>query len=106
VLHLTELRLNSQLTNWRNAGIFLAFCGNQPVADIDHRFDLQSESGELRAQAIDVNVKAFGIERLVAAPDRAPRSSAVTMRFGVRASREKIRNSVRGSFNGLPPTAT
>ena len=69
VLHLTELRLNSQLTNRKNAGIFLAFRGDQPVADINHRFDLQSESGELRPQAIDVNVKAFGIERLIAAPN-------------------------------------
>ena len=69
MLHLTELRLNSQLTDRGNAGIFLEFRGDQPVADINHRFDLQSETGELCPQAIDVNVKAFGIERLVAAPN-------------------------------------
>ena len=69
VLHLTELHLNSQLTAWENAGFFLAFRGDQPVTDIDHRFDLQSESGKLRPQAIDINVQALGIERLVAAPD-------------------------------------
>ena len=69
MLHPTELRLNSQLTDCGNTGLFLAFRGDQPVTDIDHRFDLQPESSELCPQAIDVNVKAFGIERLVAAPN-------------------------------------
>ena len=40
VLHLTELRLNSQLTgeitDWGNAGFFLAFRGNQLHAKLHH----------------------------------------------------------------------
>ena len=49
--------------------IFLAFRGDQPVTDVNHRLDLQSEIGKLRAQAIDVNVQAFRIEGLVPTPN-------------------------------------
>jgi hypothetical protein len=84
----------------------LAFRGDQPVTDVNHRLDLQSEIGELGPEAIDVNVQAFRIERLVAPQTELQSSSAVTMRFGVRVSLEKIKNSVRGSFIGLPPHAT
>ena len=46
---------------------------NQPVADIDHRFDLQSKLGELCTETIDIDVKAIGIERLIGAPNRGPK---------------------------------
>jgi hypothetical protein len=73
VLHLTERHLNSQLTVRLFRGSLLAFQGDQPVADVNHRFDLQSKIGELCPQAIDVNVEAFGVERLVRSPDRTPK---------------------------------
>lgn len=49
--------------------IFLAFRGDQPVTDVNHRLDLQSKIGELSAQAIDVDVQALRIERLVPTPN-------------------------------------
>ena len=67
MLHLTERHLNSELTIRLCA--FPRLRGDQAIADVDHRFDLQSEIGELHPQAIDVNVKTLGIERLVTAPD-------------------------------------
>ena len=73
MLHLTELRLNSQLTDRVNVGFFLAFRSDQPVADIDHRFDLQAEIGKLCTEAIDVNVQALRIERLISPPNGTPK---------------------------------
>ena len=70
VLHPTELSLNSKLTSRRFG---LTFGRNQAIADVDHRFDLQSKIAELRPESIDVNVKTLGIERLVGTPDRTPK---------------------------------
>ena len=42
---------------------------DQAIADVDHRFDLQSKIGELRTKAIDVNVEAFRVQWFVGAPD-------------------------------------
>ena len=66
MLHPSKLNLNTLLTlsPWAAPDP-----RNQPVADIDHRFDLQSKLGELCTEAIDVDVKALGIERLIAAPN-------------------------------------
>ena len=60
VLHPTELRLNSELTG--------PILYDQPVTDVNHGLYLQSEVGELGPEAIDVNVKAFGVERFVRSP--------------------------------------
>ena len=65
MLHPTELRLKSELTDWALACPAL---DDQAVADVNHRFDLQSEVGEFGPEAIDVDVKAFGVERLVRSP--------------------------------------
>lgn len=46
---------------------------HQSVAYVHHGFDLQAEDGQLGAQAVDVNMKAFGVERLVAAPNGFPK---------------------------------
>lgn len=56
VLHLTELRLNSQLTVAPKVAFLLGFRGDKSIADVDHRLDLQSEVGEFCPQTIDVNV--------------------------------------------------
>lgn len=69
MLHPSKLCLNTLLTRGLLVRRPLRPSRNQPVADVDHRFDLQSKLGELCAEAVDVDVKALGVERLVAAPN-------------------------------------
>jgi hypothetical protein len=73
VLHLAELCLNSALTRLTEWSPLLGFRSNQPVSDVDHGLDLQAKIREFGPQAIDVNVEALRIERLVASPNRAPK---------------------------------
>ena len=69
MLHLTERHLNSELTVWRDLLFSSLFRGNQSITDVNHRFDLKPEVGELHTQAIDLNVQALVVARLVATPN-------------------------------------
>ena len=66
----------------------------QSVADVYHRVDVEVAAGQLISQAIDVDVQAFGIQRLVGAPGVFPKFFALNNSFrrtGEAGKDEKLR---------------
>ena len=61
-----------QLTTDHGQLTVLFVCRDEPVADVDHRFDVKIERREAAAEAIDVDVEALGVEGDGARPGVLP----------------------------------
>src|SRR5687768_1077824 len=79
ICYITKSEMTSQLGTWlvrafrRNAGQVTIRRRNQPIADIDHCFYAQVVAHEFVSEAIDVDVKAFGVHWLRVCPGVFPK---------------------------------